>query len=96
MRVPPHLKCPQRRTARKGSVIKKNVHVQKLNYKRGDPNLASNQSFLTGGRWPSCLPDFPNKYLPRLRVGPGGNNVRRPSPLGGQLCGAGLDLHDAF
>jgi hypothetical protein len=26
----------------------------------------------------------------------GGNNVRRSSPLGGQLCGAGLDLHDTF
>jgi hypothetical protein len=29
-------------------------------------------------------------------MGPGGNNVRRSSLLGGQLCGAGLDLHDTF
>jgi hypothetical protein len=80
----------------KGSVSKKNVHGQKANYKRGTPNLASNQSFLTGGRWPGCFLDFPDKHRPRLSMSPGGNNVRRSSPLGGQLYGAGLDLHDTF
>jgi hypothetical protein len=96
MGVPPHWKHPRRWAARKGNVIEKNVHEQKVNYERGDPNLASNWSFLTGGRRPSCFPDFPDKHLPRLSMSPGGNSVRRSSPLGGQLCGAGLDLHDTF
>jgi hypothetical protein len=64
--------------------------------KEGDPNLASNWSFLTRGGRSSFLPDFPDKHLPRLSTSPGGNDVRRSSPLGGQLCGAGLDLHDTF
>jgi hypothetical protein len=72
------------------------VHVQKANYERGDPNLASNRSFLTGRRRPSFLPDFSNKHLPRLSMDSGGNSVERLFPLGGQLHGAGLDPHDAF
>jgi hypothetical protein len=67
-----------------------------MNYEMGDPNLASNRSFLTGRRWPSFLPNFRDKHLPRLSVGSGGNSVRRSFPLGGQFRGAGLDPHDAF
>jgi hypothetical protein len=64
--------------------------------KEGDPNLANNWSFLAGGRRPNFFPDLPDKDLPRLSTSPGDNSLKRSSPLGGQLCGAGLDLHDAF
>jgi hypothetical protein len=64
--------------------------------KEGDPNLASNMSFLACGRRHNFFLDLPDKYLPRLSMSPGGNNLRRSSLLGGQLCSAGLDLHDTF
>jgi hypothetical protein len=64
--------------------------------KEGNPNLASNWSLLAGGRRHNFFQDFPNKYFPRFSTSPGGNSVRSASPLGGQLCGAGLDLHDTF
>jgi hypothetical protein len=64
--------------------------------KEGDPNLASCWSFLAGGRRHNFFPDLPDKYLPCLGASLGGNNFRRSSPLGGQLCGAGLNLHDTF
>jgi hypothetical protein len=64
--------------------------------KGDDPNLASSWSFLARGRRHDFFPDLPDKYLPCFSASPGGNNFRRSSPLGGQLGGAGLNLHDTF
>jgi hypothetical protein len=41
-------------------------------------------------------PNFPDKHLPHLSTGSGGNSVRRPFPFGGQLRRARLYPHDAF
>jgi hypothetical protein len=41
------------------------------NYKKGDLNLADDQSFLSGGRWPCFLPNFSDNHLPHLHLGPG-------------------------
>jgi hypothetical protein len=66
------------------------------NYKRDDPNLVGDRSFLIGGRWPSFLPNFSYNHLPRLNLGSGGSDIRGLFPLGGQLHGARLDPHDTF
>jgi hypothetical protein len=82
---------------RKGERSQSKMYMRRrIDYEKGDPNLASNRSFLAGRRWPSFLPDFPDKHFPHLSVSSGGNSIRRPFPLGGQLHGAGLDPHDAF
>jgi hypothetical protein len=41
------------------------------NYKKGDPNLADDRSFLIGGRWPRFLPNFSDNHLPHLDLGSG-------------------------
>jgi hypothetical protein len=51
---------------------------------------------LAGGRRHNFFPDLPDKDLPCLSTRLGGNGLRRSPPLGGQFCGAGLDLHDVF
>jgi hypothetical protein len=48
-----------------------NIHFQWINYKRGDLNLAGDQSCLIGGRWPSFLPNFSDNHLPHLSLGRG-------------------------
>jgi hypothetical protein len=47
------------------------------NYKKGDLNLADNQSFLSGGRWPRFLPNFSDNHLPHLDLGLGGQQYQR-------------------
>jgi hypothetical protein len=57
---------------KKGKSNQIKIHMFRgSNYKRGDPNLITDRSLLTGGRWPSFLLNFSDDHLPHLDLGPG-------------------------
>jgi hypothetical protein len=78
-------------------MIKENRHEQKTNYERGKVI----QTWLTTGisgpeeDGATSFRIFLTK-ISRFGTSSGGNSLRRLLPLGGQLCGTGLDLHDAL
>jgi hypothetical protein len=56
--------------------------IRGSDYKKGDLNLADDQSFLSGGRCPYFLSNFSDDHLPHLDLGPGGSNIRGSFSLG--------------